>query len=66
MDTDRINYWGYGDACFFAPKASYSASGDPVRELKELVRELHRNGLELILEFYFPERTSPYLIRDCI
>ena len=66
VDTDRINYWGYGDACFFAPKASYSASGDPVRELKELVRELHRNGLELILEFYFPERTSPYLIRDCI
>ena len=26
----RINYWGYGDGCFFAPKASYSASGDPV------------------------------------
>ncbi len=62
----RINYWGYGDGCFFAPKASYSASGDPVRELKELVRELHKNGIELILEFYFPERTSPYLIRDCI
>lgn len=62
----RINYWGYGDGYFFAPKASYSASEDPVRELKELVRELHKNGMELILEFYFPERTSPYLIRDCI
>lgn len=66
MTGGRINYWGYGDGCFFAPKASYSASGDPVRELKELVRELHKNGIELILEFYFPERTSPYLIRDCI
>lgn len=63
---DRINYWGYGEAFYFAPKASYSAKGDPVRELKELVRELHKNGIELILEFYFPERTSPYLIRDCI
>lgn len=66
LGGERINYWGYGDGCFFAPKASYSASGDPVRELKELVRELHKNGMELILEFCFPERTSPYLIRDCI
>lgn len=63
---ERINYWGYGAACFFAPKASYSASGNPVRELKELVRELHKNGIELILEFYFPARTNPNLIKDCI
>ncbi|MDO4261070.1 MAG: hypothetical protein Q4C82_03245 [Eubacteriales bacterium] len=62
----RINYWGYGEACFFAPKAAYSASGDPVRELKELVRALHRNGIELILEFYFPDGTNPNLIMDCI
>lgn len=63
---EQINYWGYGDASFFAPKASYAASGDPVREMKELVRELHRNGIELILEFYFPIRTNPNLIVDCI
>lgn len=62
----KINYWGYGSACFFAPKAAYSASGNPVREFKELVRELHKNGIELILEFYFPEKTPPYLILDCI
>lgn len=63
---EQINYWGYGDAYYFAPKASYSASGDPVRELKELVRELHKNGIELILEFYFPARTNLHLIQDCI
>lgn len=63
---EKINYWGYGTACYFAPKASYSASGNPVKELKELVRELHRNGIELILEFYFPVRTVPGLILDCI
>lgn len=63
---DRINYWGYGDACFFAPKSSYSASGNPVREMKELVRELHKNGIELILEFYFPVRTNPNLVMDCV
>ncbi len=50
---ERINYWGYGKAYYFAPKASYSASGDPVRELKMLVRELHKNGIELILGALF-------------
>lgn len=66
VDSSRINYWGYGEACYFAPKASYSSSGDPVRELKELVRELHKNGIELILEFYFPKTAGPWLILDCI
>ncbi|MCD8241487.1 MAG: glycogen debranching protein [Lachnospiraceae bacterium] len=60
------NYWGYGEAFFFAPKAAYSASDDPVRELKGLVRELHQNGIELILEFSFPEYTSLELATDCI
>ncbi len=62
----KLNYWGYGPACYFAPKAAYSAGKDPVREFKELVRELHKNGIELILEFYFPEKTPPYLVQDCI
>ncbi len=64
--TERMNYWGYGAACFFAPKMSYSASGNPAQELKELVRELHKNGIELILEFYFPELTSQHLIVECL
>ena len=62
----RINYWGYTQAQYFTPKTAYSASGNPVQELKELVRALHKNGIELILEFYFAERTSPNLIMDCI
>lgn len=64
--VEKLNYWGYGPAYFFAPKASYSAYGNPVREFKELVRELHKNGIELILEFYFPPLTNPNLIQDCI
>ena len=31
-----------------------------------LVRELHKNGIELILEFYFPEGIRPGLVLDCI
>lgn len=63
----RINYWGYSPkAYYFAPKASYAASDNPVQELKELIRELHKNGIEIILEFYFPKGTKASLVLGCI
>lgn len=62
----RLNYWGYTKGYYFAPKASYSATGNPVREFKDLVCALHQNGIEVILEFYFPKGTKTYLIQDCI
>ena len=63
----RINYWGYSPkAYYFAPKASYAATDNPVWELKELIRELHKNGIELVLEFYFPKGTKASLVLSCI
>jgi glycogen operon protein len=50
----RHNYWGYSTVAFFAPKASYAA--DPAHaghELKRLVRELHRAGMEVMLDVVF-------------
>lgn len=50
------NYWGYSTIAFFAPKASYAADRSPggaVREFKEMVRELHKNGIEVILDIVF-------------
>jgi isoamylase len=49
-------YWGYNTLCFFAPESSYAAGGEPgcqVDEFKTLVRELHRAGLEVILDVVF-------------
>ena len=48
-----VNYWGYSTVCFFAPKAGYAASapfGMEVDELKNLIKHLHRNGIEVILD----------------
>ncbi|MBO5291629.1 MAG: hypothetical protein J6B10_00380 [Lachnospiraceae bacterium] len=50
----RINYWGYKSGYYFAPKRSYAAGERPDTELKDLIRELHKNGMEIILQFYFP------------
>ncbi len=50
------NYWGYNTIAFFAPKGTYAADGglgEQVREFKEMVRELHRAGIEVILDVVF-------------
>jgi len=51
-----VNYWGYSTVAFFAPKGSYAQDRSPggaVREFKEMVRELHKAGLEVILDIVF-------------
>ncbi|PRX32612.1 glycogen operon protein [Orenia metallireducens] len=51
-----MNYWGYSAVGFFAPKAGYAATGKygmEVDELKNLIKELHKNGIEVILDVVF-------------
>jgi isoamylase len=50
------NYWGYSTVGFFAPKASYAAAsryGRQSDELKNLVKQLHAAGIEVILDVVF-------------
>ena len=54
---DRINYWGYAQGFYFAPKASYCATREPDREFRDMVHALHQAGIECIMEMYFPENT---------
>ncbi len=48
-----LNYWGYKKGFYFLPKRAYS-HGNPSSELKELIKALHANHMEVILQFYFP------------
>lgn len=51
-----LNYWGYATVDFFAPKSAYAAMGHlgmEADELKALVKLLHRNGIEVILDVVF-------------
>ncbi len=50
------NYWGYNSIGFFAPHNEYAASGsngEQVPEFKQMVRELHRAGIEVILDVVY-------------
>ena len=51
-----VNYWGYQPVSFFAPHAAYSSRRDPlgpVDEFRDMVKALHRSGIEVILDVVF-------------
>ncbi|MFQ5482109.1 MAG: glycogen debranching protein GlgX [Nitrospinaceae bacterium] len=49
------NYWGYNPLLFFAPDVRFARQSpqDPAREFKEMVKRLHRAGLEVILDVVY-------------
>jgi len=52
----RINYWGYAPVSFFSPHQAYSSRQDPlgpVDEFRDMVKALHRAGIEVILDVVF-------------
>ncbi|MDD3414162.1 MAG: hypothetical protein PHY47_09195 [Lachnospiraceae bacterium] len=63
---NKINFWGYTDAYYFAPKSSYSAVDSPEISFKHMVKEFHKAGIEIIMQFYFPVEKNLNLMIDCI
>ena len=56
IDLGLRNYWGYNTINYFSPAARYSRSGDlggQVLEFKEMVKTLHRAGIEVILDVVY-------------
>src|SRR4051794_18395179 len=52
----KINYWGYAPVSFFAPHRAYSSRRDPpgpADEFRDMVKALHRAGIEVILDVVF-------------
>lgn len=64
----RVNYWGFSAYnCFLAPKAAYaSVPQEASKEFKEMVRGLHAEGIEVLMEMNFQEKDNPQLIMDSL
>lgn len=60
-----LNFWGYGEANCFAPKASYAES-EAVREFQDLVLSLHQAGIEIIIEMPFNNSVSQGFMLECL
>ncbi len=57
IDRGKSNYWGYDSLCFFAPHVDYLVSGD-INEFKKMVKILHQEGIEVILDVVFNHTTE--------
>jgi glycogen operon protein len=56
VDRGLTNYWGYNSIGFFAPHALYASSGvlgQQVAEFKTMVKTLHREGIEVIIDVVY-------------
>ena len=56
LRSGLTNYWGYNTLGFFAPHAKYSSSGahgEQVREFKQMVKDLHAAGLEVVIDVVY-------------
>jgi glycogen operon protein len=56
IDLKLRNYWGYNTVAYFSPEARYSSSGDTggqVAEFKAMVKALHRENIEVILDVVY-------------
>ena len=56
LDKGLRNYWGYDSICFLAPHNEYATSGQlgqQVTEFKQMVKALHRAGIEVILDVVY-------------
>ncbi len=57
----KTNYWGYSPISFFAPHREYSSRKDPlgpVDEFRDMVKALHKAGIEVILDVVYNHTTE--------
>ncbi len=63
---DKINYWGYGDAFYLAPKASYFGGRDVTAHCREMIDGIHGMGMEIVMEISFAEGLSDDYMTDVL
>lgn len=66
VPIDKVNYWGYSDAQFFSPKASYFGGENPDVHMREMIRAIHRYGMEIIMEMSFSQDVPEDEILDSL
>ncbi|MBR4027275.1 MAG: glycogen operon protein GlgX [Lachnospiraceae bacterium] len=66
-EEKKLNYWGYSEGNYFAVKASYASEPKKASiEFKKLIKSLHENNMECVMEMFFPHDTNCNLILDAL
>ncbi len=62
----KLNYWGYKQGYYYAPKSAYAYGDDASVEFKEMVKAFHAAGMEVVMQFYFPKETERHEIAEIL
>lgn len=54
-ETGKVNFWNFGEGCYFAPKAAYAAGNEAQKEFRAMVEAFHDAGIEVYLQLYFTD-----------
>lgn len=65
-DVYKVNFWGYQRGLYYIPKYGYAYGKDAVTEYKDMVKALHRSGIEVLMQFYFPPEITAAEITDIL
>lgn len=63
---EKLNFWGYVPGNYFAVKSSYASTTDAAHEWKQLIHELHANGMECVMEMFFLDWQNQNIILDAL
>lgn len=66
--TGILNYWGYGSSFLYAVKSAYGSGKklSPENEFKTLVKSLHKEEMECLMELFFTGKEAPGLVLDAL
>ena len=57
--VNKINYWGYTDGYYFAPKRAYCEADNCMQEFSDMVHTFHESGIAVLMEIWFPQDMAP-------
>ncbi|MGN0342595.1 MAG: alpha-amylase family glycosyl hydrolase [Roseburia sp.] len=64
--VEKVNCWGYVEGNYFAVKASYAKGKCPEQSFKQLVKSMHEQNMECIMQIYFPNTVNQNLMLDAM
>lgn len=65
-EPKQLNFWGYVSGNYFAVKSSYASISDAAQEWRQLIHELHVNGMECVMEMFFADGQNQNMILDVL
>ncbi|MCI5621787.1 MAG: alpha-amylase family glycosyl hydrolase [Lachnospiraceae bacterium] len=66
LKVEKVNCWGYVEGNYFAVKTSYAKGKSPEQSFKHLVKSMHAQNMECIMQIYFPDTVNQNLMLDAM